>query len=56
MLITKYDICYYSKIEDQNNDKEEYKIKIKCTNLQILIIDILPYSQRFECDMSFLYD
>ena len=52
ILITESAVHYYNKIEDQNNEKEEYKIKIKCTNLQNLIIKFLTRNPD-EYDISF---
>ena len=45
---------YYKKIEEQFNEKE-YKIKFKCPNLQVLIIDFLT-AKASEYDLSFLYE
>ena len=45
---------YYKKIEEQFNEKE-YKIKFKCPNLQVLIIDFLTVKAS-EYDLSFLYE
>ena len=56
ILITESSTYYYNIIDEKNNEKEEYKIKIKCTNLQILIINFLPLHPADEYDMSFLYD
>ena len=55
IIITASNMHYYNKIEDQDKEKEEYKIKIKCPNLQNLIIEFLPLNPD-EYDMSFLYN
>ena len=52
LVIMKAATTYYIKIEDENKQKESYKIKLKCPNLQNLIMGIIP--DKF--DISFLND
>ena len=54
IIIKESDTYYNEKIEEEYNEKE-YKVKIKCPNLEMLIIDFLPWKPN-EYDLSFLYE